>query len=288
MPDLYLRQDWDPDLRTSHIDRNPCAPGFEEKNVLSAAASLERYSKHPLAQAILNAADRAHVPRRPCIRNQRAARAGSSRHRPGENDSAYGPRTGSGSTRSHSLHFTPDSNAWFLSTERSRRPFAFVMLLDTIAESSSSISGRSTKSTGCLLVSGDRESEVRYLAGAVGISEIYAGQSPEQKVAIVREETNRAKTVFVGDGINDAPAMQAATVGIAFGLNSDVAAEAADAVILESSLGKVDELIHIGRRMRSIALQSAVGGMALSALGHAGCRLRIFAGDRWRHRPGTH
>lgn len=61
--------------------------------------------------------------------------------------------------------------------------------------------------------------------------------------------------------------MQAATVGIAFGLNSDIAAEAADAIILESSLGKVDELIHIGRRMRSIALQSAVGGMGLSALG---------------------
>jgi P-type E1-E2 ATPase len=118
-----------------------------------------------------------------------------------------------------------------------------------------------------LLVSGDRESEVRYLAGAVGIGEIYSGQSPEQKVAIVREETNRAKTLFVGDGINDAPAMQAATVSLAFGLSSDVAAEAADAVILESSLGKVDELIHIGRRMRSIALQSAVGGMALSALG---------------------
>jgi P-type E1-E2 ATPase len=117
-----------------------------------------------------------------------------------------------------------------------------------------------------LLLSGGRESEVRYLAGAVGIGEIHAGQSPEQKVAIVRE-TNRAKTVFVGDGINDAPAMQAATVGIAFGLNSDVVAEAADAVILESSLGKVGELIHIGRRMRSVALQSAVGGMALSTIG---------------------
>jgi P-type E1-E2 ATPase len=112
-----------------------------------------------------------------------------------------------------------------------------------------------------------RASEVRYLAGAVGISEIYSGQSPEQKVAIVREETNRAKTLFVGDGINDAPTMQAATVSLAFGLSSDVAAEAADAVFLESSLGKVDERIHIGRRMRSIALQSAVGGMALSALG---------------------
>jgi cation transport ATPase len=61
--------------------------------------------------------------------------------------------------------------------------------------------------------------------------------------------------------------MQAATVGVAFGQASDIAAEAADAVILQPSLSKVDELIHIGRRMRSIALESAVGGMALSILG---------------------
>jgi cation transport ATPase len=61
--------------------------------------------------------------------------------------------------------------------------------------------------------------------------------------------------------------MQAATVGIAFGQNSDVTAEAADAVVLEASFSKVDELIHIGRRMRAIALQSAVGGMALSIIG---------------------
>ena len=63
--------------------------------------------------------------------------------------------------------------------------------------------------------------------------------------------------------------MQAATVGVAFGQNSDITAEAADAVVLETSLGKVDELIHIGRRMRTIALQCAVGGMALSMIGMA-------------------
>jgi P-type E1-E2 ATPase len=118
-----------------------------------------------------------------------------------------------------------------------------------------------------LLVSGDRAPEVRYLAEAVGISEVHAGQSPEEKVAIVRAETEQARTVFVGDGINDAPAMQAATIGLAFGLHSDITSEAADAVILESSLGKVDELIHVGRRMRSIALESAIGGMGLSMLG---------------------
>jgi len=118
-----------------------------------------------------------------------------------------------------------------------------------------------------LMLSGDREAEVRYLAGEVGISEVLASQSPEEKVAVVTAESKLAKTMFVGDGINDAPAMQAATVGVAFGQNSDITAEAADAVVLETSLSKVDELIHIGRRMRRIALQSAVGGMAISVVG---------------------
>jgi P-type E1-E2 ATPase len=118
-----------------------------------------------------------------------------------------------------------------------------------------------------LLVSGDRESEVRYLAAQVGITEVHAGQSPEQKLALVRELTRLGPTVFLGDGINDAPALTAATVGIAFGQGSDITSEAAGAVILDSSLQRVDELLHIGRRMRAIALQSAVGGMALSLIG---------------------
>ena len=81
----------------------------------------------------------------------------------------------------------------------------------------------------------------------MGIHEIHSSQSPEEKVSIVRHETAAAKTLFVGDGINDAPAMQAATVGVAFGMSSDITAEAADAVILDASLDKVDELLHIGR-----------------------------------------
>jgi P-type E1-E2 ATPase len=118
-----------------------------------------------------------------------------------------------------------------------------------------------------MLVSGDRDSEVRYLAERVGITEVFAGRSPEEKAAIVTAETRGARTLFVGDGINDAPALMAATVGVAFGHQSDITTEAAGAVIMESSLQKVDELFHIGRRMRRIALQSAVGGMALSVVG---------------------
>ncbi len=118
-----------------------------------------------------------------------------------------------------------------------------------------------------MIVSGDRESEVRYLAEQVGITEIHAEKSPEDKLVIVRRETAAAKTLYVGDGINDAPAMMAATVGMAIGRNSDVTAEAAGVVVMDNSLVKVDEFMHISRRMRAIALQSAVGGMALSVLG---------------------
>jgi cation transport ATPase len=118
-----------------------------------------------------------------------------------------------------------------------------------------------------LLVSGDREEEVRYLAERVGITDVHAGRSPEEKVAITRAETSRAPTLVIGDGINDAPALVAATVGLAFGHHSEITAEAAGAVIMDTSLKRVDELFHIARRMRQVALQSAVGGMAVSILG---------------------
>jgi P-type E1-E2 ATPase len=121
--------------------------------------------------------------------------------------------------------------------------------------------------TRVMLVSGDRESEVRWLADVVGITEVHAGIQPEGKLKIVEEATAVAPTLFVGDGINDAPALAAATVGVAMGAASDVTSEASGAVVMDSALQRVDELLHIGRRFRGIALQSAVGGMAASVVG---------------------
>jgi P-type E1-E2 ATPase len=127
-----------------------------------------------------------------------------------------------------------------------------------------------------MIVSGDRPSAVRDLAAQVGIRELHAAVSPEEKVAIVRKETGRAPVLFLGDGINDAPAMEAATVGVAFGAQNDITAEAADAVVLETSMSRVDELIHIAKRTRRIALESAVGGMALSVIGMVAAALGLL------------
>jgi P-type E1-E2 ATPase len=108
---------------------------------------------------------------------------------------------------------------------------------------------------------------VEHLAQLMGISAVFYEQSPEQKIAIVTAEHLRQPTLFVGDGLNDAPAMIAADVAVAVGQRAEVAAQSAGAVILDDSLSRVDELMHIARRTRRIALQSAVGGMALSVAG---------------------
>jgi P-type E1-E2 ATPase len=84
-----------------------------------------------------------------------------------------------------------------------------------------------------MILSGDRVDEVKRLAEHLGITETYAEQSPHQKYTRVVHETKKRKTIFLGDGINDAPALLAATVGISLGQNSDITSEASGAIILE-------------------------------------------------------
>ena len=110
---------------------------------------------------------------------------------------------------------------------------------DSAREDSRSFIAHLGRGIGCeriLLVSGDREPEVRYLADRVGIRDVHAQCSPEDKVAITRAESRTGDTLFVGDGINDAPALAAATVGIAFGHQSEITTEAAGAVIMDTAL----------------------------------------------------
>jgi heavy metal translocating P-type ATPase len=245
-------------------------PGFTGQEVLALVGSLERYSKHPLAGAILGAAQEGGVTlqdaseiREPPGQGLRGAVAGRAIQVTGRKQLvAQRPQLeGELPPARGGMECVVVIDGRYAATLRFRD--------QPRAEGASFVHHLRPKHSfqRVMIVSGDRESEVRYLAGQVGISEVHAGQTPEQKVEIVRQETGRANTVFLGDGINDAPALTVATVGIAFGQNSDITAEAAGAVIMDTSLQKVDEFLHISRRLRSIALQSAVGGMALSVLG---------------------
>ncbi len=243
------------------------APGVNADEALRLAASLEQYSKHPLASAILREAEDKRLRLEPArLINERPGEglqglvADRSVKITGRKNQSLPEHAAPAGAGLECVIFMDDAYAALVRFRDEPRQ-----------ETSAFVSHLKPKHSAqkVILLSGDRESEARYLADAVGISEVYAGKTPEEKVAIVRTETLAGKTLYVGDGINDAPAMLAATAGIAFGQNSDITAEAADAVVLEPSLAKIDELMHISRRMRKIALQSALGGMALSMLGMA-------------------
>jgi len=121
-----------------------------------------------------------------------------------------------------------------------------------------------------VLLSGDRQEVSERIGTSLGIDRVLAEHSAEQKVNAVREESRAAVTIMVGDGINDAPALAAADVGVAMGARGATAAsEAADAVVVVDQLDRVAEVINIARGARGIALQSVVAGMALSTVGMA-------------------
>ncbi|MEO6966130.1 MAG: heavy metal translocating P-type ATPase [Acidobacteriaceae bacterium] len=241
--------------------------GASESEVLRLAASLEQYSKHPLARAILRSARE---------RNIAFQEVENISERPGEG--LRGQVAGRNILITGRRALTPE----MLATLPPITPgMECLVVIDDRLSGLIQFHDRPRKEgrpfihhlkpkhniKHLMIVSGDRRAEVQHLADIVGIEDVWANQTPDQKLEIVRVETEKGPTFYLGDGINDAPAMMAATIGVAFGQNSDITAEAAGAVILEPTLVKVDELLHIGKRMRRIALQSAVGGIVLSSIG---------------------
>lgn len=98
-----------------------------------------------------------------------------------------------------------------------------------------------------VMISGDNESTVRAIAGEVGIDEIYAGVLPSQKEQVIRNLQTQGKTIMVGDGVNDAPALASADVGIAIGAGTDVAIDTAEVVVMKSDLLDVCNAIKLSR-----------------------------------------
>ena len=248
---------------------------FNEGQCLGLAASLERYSRHPLAQAISRAAKEKGL----VLEEAQEIREAPGKGMVGKVGELEAVLTGRKKLEASLVERLPPKDhgleAILLVDDKLAAVFSFHD--EPRADTRNflehlHVNHRIQK---LMVVSGDREEEVRFLAKQVGlipglpnvVTELHSGQTPEQKVALVRAETLLASTLYIGDGINDAPALAAATVGLALGQASDVTTEAAGAVVLDSSLKRVDEFMHIGRRMKKIALQSAVGGMVLSVLG---------------------
>jgi heavy metal translocating P-type ATPase len=250
--------------------------GFDPDDMLRRAASLAQVSQHAVAGAIVSAArsleldlilphDAKEVPGGGLTGTVQGTRVlvGSA----GLLDAAgIAPPTEGSTAR---MAAAASSAAWVALDGR----IAGVLLLADRIRPETPRALRALRQAGMtrlVMVSGDRASSVEAVASALGLDAAHADLSPAGKIGVVRAERANAPTVMVGDGINDAPALAAADVGVAMGARgAAAAAEAADVVLLVDRLDRIAEAVTIAGRALGIALQSIGVGMALSGVAMA-------------------
>jgi heavy metal translocating P-type ATPase len=251
-----------------------------EHELLAIAAAAEASSEHPLAQAIVRAAfERGITP--PNVASFEAF--------PGQGVVA---RIGGGEAIVGSPRFLVDRNINFTAFEKKievlevagrtviavangGRALGIVALGDTLRPDAVSAVATLRKSgLATILVTGDNERAAQRVGREVGIDEVHAGALPQRKAAIVRELQATARVAVVGDGINDAPALMQADIGIAMGSGTDIAIETADIIILSNRLSAIPEAREISSRSYRKMVQNVVlaflfngGGIPLAATG---------------------
>ncbi|WP_109522666.1 MULTISPECIES: heavy metal translocating P-type ATPase [Nocardia] len=247
------------------------APGVDEERVLRRAAAVEQFSPHVLARAVTLAATR---------RGVEPAQAREVSEHPGRG--ATGTVDGH-AVRVGRLPADIEPEPWAAGAMRRARldlagiiwvsvdgkPVAAMLVRDRL-RSDAARTTRRLRAAGLkrlLLLTGDRVDNATDVARMLGLTEVLAEADPSDKIAAIRTERRHGITVMVGDGVNDAPALAAADVGIALGSRGSTAAvQAADAVIVDDRIDRLADAVEIAQRTRRLAVQSAVAGMSLSLL----------------------
>ncbi|MFH6783293.1 MULTISPECIES: heavy metal translocating P-type ATPase [Methylobacterium] len=248
-------------------------PPFREAEALRLAASLDQVSGHPIARALVEEAR---------SRGSRLASPSAVTEVPGDGViglvegrrvSAGGPRL----MRSQAIAFPssgsaadgPAASATVL-VAIDGRPAAILTFADPLRRDGAAILAalRACGIARVVLATGDRREVAEALTAGLPIDAIAADLDPADKTRVVVEERLRGPVMMVGDGINDAPALAAADLGVALGARgAAAAAEAADVVLLVDSLAPLPEAIRIAKAARAIALQSVLVGLGLSLAG---------------------
>ena len=250
------------------------APGENADEILMLGASLEQASHHVIANAIVQAAAERGLKLELPERVRESMGSGlegviGGRHvTAGAREMVFtGERVADWAIRAIRRASWRSALVVFIAVEG--RPVGALLLADEL-RSDTPRAIRLLREAGIariLMVTGDRAAAAQAIGAALDLDGVLAERVPSDKVDAVRSEQRLHPTIMVGDGINDAPALAAADVGIALGARgASASSEAADVVILADRLDRVGEAIVIARRARYIAVQSIVVGMGLSML----------------------
>ena len=263
------------------------AHGHTETDVLAVIAGAERDSNHPLAAgAVKAAAARGVQSVSMTLEAEIAGRGVRARMADGQivlaGNAAMMRENG---VALDGAHCERDSARIYAAADG--KAVGFICLEDVIKPGAAkTLEGlRELGVSRMVMLTGDREAPAAAVAGALGIDEVYAQLLPGDKLEKLEEICAQGGCAFVGDGINDAPALMRADVGVAMGaLGSDAAIEAADIVLMTDEMDRLEQALMVARRVRMLARQNVaialgikIAVLALAALGMAGMWAAVFA-----------
>ena len=232
-----------------------CAGGMTEDTLLSAAASLEKPSEHPLAGAIVAEAEKRGLALRPVSDFAAVAGGGVAARAEGTlllaGNEAFMETSGvavSEEMKSGAARLAEDGKTpLFIAAGTSL--LGVIAVADVVkADSAAAIAALREMGCDVVLLTGDNQRTADAIARQVGVSRVIAQVLPQDKARVVQElQAEGKKVAMVGDGINDAPALVTADVGLAIGAGTDVAIDAADVVLMNSKLSDVPAAIRLSR-----------------------------------------
>lgn len=244
------------------------APGHTPAEVLALAASVDQYSPHVLGRAITDEAHARGLALAP-VRDIAEEPGRGATGRVGSRVVSVGKQAGTSLpawARAADNRATLDGAAVAWLTTDSTLSGA-ILLRDPLRHDAPRTLRRLREAgiQRLLMLTGDRAEPAREIAAVLGLDDVRAQQSPADKVAAVQAERERAVTVMVGDGVNDAPALAAADVGVAMGARgSSASSEVSDIVLTTDRVDRLADAATIAVRARRIAVQSSLGGMLMS------------------------
>lgn len=253
----------------------PAGIGDGAGDLLALAASVEQHSEHPLGRAIVAAAKQAGISPVPAQRFESVTGSGVRAMIGGAvvlaGSPAFLAEEGVDfSTLAHRINQFEAAGNTVIGITRDGRAAGLIALADRLRrDAAAAVADMRAAGLKPILVTGDNERAARHVAEQTGIDDVRAGVRPEGKAAIIRElQAGGDRVAMVGDGINDAPALMQADVGIAAGAGTDIAVESADIVLLRQDIAGVMEARRISdgsyRRTRTnVALAFVFNGIGV-------------------------
>jgi heavy metal translocating P-type ATPase len=244
--------------------------GFTEREIIAAASIAERKSEHPLAKAIIARSRELGIEAMEPEQFSYTPGKGVVAQYDGENIAV-----GSKVLLSERGLIVPPANGTATDgisavyVARGHQVLGSVLIADVLRpEAKNAVAAMQKMGLKTVLLSGDMQNVATVIGRELGVDETVGELLPDQKAKWVSElRVKNRKVVMVGDGINDAPALVAADVGVAMGSGTDVARESADVILIGSDLSKLVETLRVARRCRGIIMQNFVGTLVVDSIG---------------------